>query len=135
MLFKLRKEDIDNATIRQLERMSGEDVRLCYQCGNCSGGCPVSYEMDVTPSQMIRLLQIGDYEAVLSAKSMWSCVGCLQCYSRCPKSVSAAGLFEGLRQLTLRKGEDHAKIEDMDMPLLKKAPQQALVCGFRKLVS
>ncbi len=135
MLIRLIKESLDRSEIRQLERISGEEVKKCYQCGNCSGGCPVSYAMDLPPSQMIRKLQLGRYEEAADAESMWLCLGCMQCYSRCPKSVSAAKLFEALRQMTLRRGEDHEKVDELPMPLLKKAPQQALVCGFRKLVS
>jgi heterodisulfide reductase subunit C len=135
MMFKLAKEDLYSAVVEQIERISGEDLKKCYQCGNCSGGCPVTFAMDLPPSQVIRFLQLGMVEDVVNANSMWVCVGCLQCYSRCPKCVSAANLLEALRQLTLRNGEDHEEIKDLPLPLLKGAPQQAIVSGFRKLVS
>ena len=135
MKIRLAKEDIESAEILRLERISGEDFKKCYQCGKCSAGCPVSYAMEIPPSQVIRFLQLGMVELVLSANSMWICVGCLQCYSRCPKGVSVANTLEALRQLGLRKGEDHEKISDVPFPFLKDAPQQAIVCGFRKFVS
>lgn len=135
MKIKLSKEDMDSGLIRMIERISGEELKKCYQCGNCSGGCPVSFEMEVAPSQVMRFLQLGMAEEVMNANSMWVCVGCLQCYSRCPKGVSVASVLEGLRQITLRKGEDHEKIKGIPVSFLKKAPQQALVCGFRKFVS
>ncbi|MEE9614538.1 MAG: 4Fe-4S dicluster domain-containing protein [Thermodesulfobacteriota bacterium] len=133
--MKLEKKEIKSEAMQQLERMTGEEVRDCYQCGNCSGGCPVSFEMEIAPSQVIRFLQLGKLEEVMRANTMWVCVGCLQCYSRCPKSVSAAKLLEGLRQMVLRKGENHKEIEDLPFPFLKNAPQQAIVSGFRKFVS
>ncbi len=135
MKMKLEKKEIKSEAMQQLERMTGEEVRDCYQCGNCSGGCPVSFEMEIAPSQVIRFLQLGKLEEVMRANTMWVCVGCLQCYSRCPKSVSAAKLLEGLRQMVLRKGENHKEIEDLPFPFLKNAPQQAIVSGFRKFVS
>lgn len=135
MKITLAKKDIDSELIKQLERVSGEDLRACYQCGNCSGGCPVSFAMEVPPTKVMRLLQLGRIESVMEANSMWLCVGCLQCYSRCPKGVSVASVLEGTRQMVLRRGKDHDRVEDLPMPLLKKAPQQALVCGFRKFVS
>jgi len=135
MKIKLSKDDIDSTLIRHLERVSGEDFKMCYQCGNCSGGCPVSYAMEVPPSQVVRFLQLGRVDRVAEANSMWVCVGCLQCYSRCPKGVSVANILEAMRQLTLRKGADHDKIKDIPFPFLKEAPQQAIVCGFRKFVS
>jgi heterodisulfide reductase subunit C len=135
MMFKLAKEDLQSAFVEQIERISGEELNRCYQCGNCSGGCPVSFAMDLPPSQVIRFLQLGKVEDVMEANSMWVCVGCLQCYSRCPKCVSAANLLEALRQLGLRKGEDHEEIKDLPLPFLKGAPQQAIVSGFKKFVS
>jgi heterodisulfide reductase subunit C len=135
MKIKIGKENLQSEFVQKVERISGETLSNCYQCGNCTGGCPVSYEMDYGPSQIIRLLQLGEEELVTNANSRWVCVGCLQCYSRCPKCVSAANILEALRQLTLRKGEDHENIRDIPFPFMKNAPQQAIVCGFRKFVS
>ena len=135
MKIKLDKQDLDSALIQQIERVSGENLKRCYQCGNCSGGCPVSFAMEIPPSQIMRFLQLGKVEEVMQANSMWICVGCLQCYSRCPQSVSVANTLEGLRMLVLRKGADHDSIESLPFPFIKKAPQQAIVCGFRKFVS
>jgi heterodisulfide reductase subunit C len=133
--IKLSKSDIDGALVTQISSVSGEDFKQCYQCGNCSGGCPVSYAMDIPPSQIIRFLQLGKFDVVMEANSMWVCVGCMQCYSRCPKGVSAANILEAARQLSLRKGVDHERIEDLPVTFIKNAPQQAIVCGFRKFVS
>lgn len=135
MKIKLSQEGIEGALIHQLERISGEDLKKCYQCGNCSGGCPVSFAMEIAPSKVMRYLQLGMIDEVQKANSMWVCVGCLQCYSRCPKGVSVAAVLEGLRQMTLRKGEDHEQVKEVPVPFMKKAPQQAIVCGFRKFVS
>lgn len=135
MKINLSGEDINSSLIKHLERVSGEDLKMCYQCGNCSGGCPVSYEMELAPSQVMRFLQLGMIAEVAAANSMWVCVGCLQCYSRCPKGVSVAAILEAMRQASLRKGEDHEKIKDVPVPFLKDAPQQAIVCAFRKFVS
>lgn len=135
MRILLAQKDINGALIQKLERVSGEILKRCYQCGNCSGGCPVSYTMEIPPSQVMRYLQLGMIEEVMAANSMVTCVGCLQCYSRCPQGVSVASVLEGLRQISLRKGDDFQKITEIPIPFLKTAPQQALICGMRKLVS
>jgi heterodisulfide reductase subunit C len=135
MMHKLAKDDIQSEILGQIERVSGEELNKCYQCGNCTGSCPVSFAMEIPPTKTIRMLQLGKVDDVLKANSMWLCVSCLQCYSRCPKAVSAANLFEALRQLSLRKGESHEEIKDLPFPFLKGAPQQAIVSGFRKFVS
>lgn len=135
MKIKLKNSDIASDFVAHLKKVSGETPSRCYQCGNCTGGCPVSFKMDYGPSQIIRMLQIGQIEEVKNANSMWVCVGCMQCFSRCPQGVSAANIFEALRQETLRHGEDHVEIKEIPANFLKNAPQQALVCGFRKFVS
>jgi len=132
--IKITNGDIQSPEVRRLERVSGEDVRKCYQCGNCSGGCPVSYAMEIPPTKVMRYLQLGNIEDVRKANTMWLCVGCLQCYSRCPKGVSVAAILEGMRQDVLRKGVSRTEVRDVPFPFLKKAPQQAIVCGFRKFV-
>jgi heterodisulfide reductase subunit C len=135
MKIKLKNENIGSDFVEHIEKISGERTKRCYQCGNCTGGCPVSFKMDFGPSQIIRLMQIGQDETVKNANSMWLCVSCMQCHSRCPQSVSAASIFEALRLVTLRRGEDHQEVKDLPVSFLKNAPQQAIVSGFRKLVS
>ncbi len=135
MNIRILGEGVENPLVEQLERMSGEKFKNCYQCGNCSGGCPVAFAMDIPPSQIIRFLQLGRTDEIMKANTMWLCVGCLQCYSRCPKGVSAANILEAMRLVSLRKGVDHERLSDVPFPFLKKAPQQAVVCGFRKFVS
>ncbi len=135
MKIKLAKEDIESSKIQLIERVSGEEMRRCYQCGKCSAGCPVSFAMELPPSQVMRFLQLGRVDEVMKANSMWTCVGCLQCYARCPQGVSVAAVLEALRQIVLRKGTDHERIKDVPFPFMKSAPQQAIVCGFRKFVS
>ena len=134
MKIKLANFDLKNPLVEQVERMSGEDARMCYQCGNCTGGCPVTFDMEIPPSQIMRMLQIGRIDDVMKANSMWVCVGCLQCYSRCPKGVSVAAVLEACRQMSLRKGEGKTEIKELNPVFVKDAPQQALVCAFRKLV-
>ena len=130
MKIRIANDDIQSLEVRRLERVSGEDVKRCYQCGNCSGGCPVSYAMEIPPTKVMRFLQLGNIEDVRKANTMWLCVGCLQCYSRCPQGVSVAAILEGLRQEVLRKGVSKTEVRDVPFPFLKKAPQQAIVCGF-----
>ena len=131
MKLKIKNDNIGSEFTKYVERVTGETAMRCYQCGNCTGGCPVSFKMEHGPSQIIRLMQIGQDETVKEANSMWVCVGCMQCYSRCPQSVSAAKIFEGLRQLVLRSGDNHQEIEELPLPLLKGAPQRAFVWTWR----
>lgn len=121
--------------LNQVERESGEDLSRCYQCGNCSGSCPVSYAMDVPVSQVIRLVQLGQDQAVWRANSMWLCVSCLQCQARCPKCLDPSRVMEALRRMSLRQGRQPVTLGQLSGEFVARSPQQAVVAGFRKLMS
>ncbi len=135
MKIKIGVKDLRSEFIDLIQRITGEEIALCYQCGNCTAGCPAAFAMDIAPHHVVRLLQLGHEETVLDANSMWICVSCLQCYSRCPKNVDISRIMEGLRQMSLRKGIDKVEIKQLPVDILSDSPQQALVAGFRKLVN
>ena len=91
----------------------------CYQCGKCTAGCPVSPHMDIPPTRLIRLLQLGHEAAALQARSIWQCVSCQTCSTRCPKSVDCAGIMDELRQLSFERGT--ASPEQQAVVLFQKA--------------
>src|SRR5208282_717492 len=77
-------------------------VADCYQCGKCTAGCPVAMHMDVAPNQVVRLVQLGEWEKALQSRAIWECVGCQTCSTRCPKEVDCAGVMDALREAWLR---------------------------------
>ena len=120
--------------MKKVEELSGEDIHACYQCGKCSAGCPFVDAMDILPSQVIRLVQLGDEDA-LKNKTIWLCSSCFTCATRCPKGVDLSKVMEALRTILLRKGFDKVEIKQIDPKKISEVPQQLLVCGFRKLTS
>jgi heterodisulfide reductase subunit C len=111
--------------------LSGQVVTLCDQCGTCSGSCPMVGEMDITPSQMMRMVQLGQSE-VLKTKAMWLCASCFTCTVRCPRGLDLSRVAEALRQVLLRRAVDHINIDDIPRDELVELPQIALVAGMRK---
>ena len=77
----------------------------CYQCGKCTAGCPMALHMDVVPNQLVRLVQLGELERALRAESIWLCVSCQTCSSRCPQSFDCAGLMDKLRQSAIERAK------------------------------
>ncbi len=87
--------------------------------------------MDLLPSQVIRMAQLG-MEEVLESDTLWICASCLTCVARCPKGVDLPRLMEALRQIALRKGVAKLDLNALPPELVTAVPQLAIVGGFRK---
>ncbi len=117
--------------LAKVSEISGQVITLCDQCGTCSGGCPMVTEMDLTPSQMMRMVQMGQRE-VLDSKAIWYCASCFTCTVRCPRGLDLSKVAEALRQITLRRAVDYIDINNFPKDDLARLPQIALVAGMRK---
>ena len=98
-----------NSELTYVESLAHTKVADCYQCGKCSAGCPRAEQMDILPSTVIRLVQYGEIQKAASAASIWQCVACQTCSTRCPKSVNIAGVMDALKQISLEKKCVHPK--------------------------
>ncbi len=130
MRIRLSRNDAQNAIIKKIEDISGQNVLACYQCGKCSAGCPMVTLMDLLPNQIIRLVQLGQIGDVLNSKTIWLCASCFSCTSRCPKGVDLAKVMEALRLLLLRKSTNYVEPSELDID--ENLPQIALVSNLRK---
>lgn len=119
--------------IDKVEALSNQELLACYQCGKCSAGCPMAKYMDILPHQMIRYAQLGLEEELLNSDSIWLCVSCLTCNTRCPKGVHIAEVIEAIRQVRLRsKRNDHLHVRELPADRLAHLPPIAIIGSFRK---
>ena len=95
--------DADQAAFyrEKLVKRVEADVRDCYQCGNCSAGCPAAFTFDYTPNQVMRMLQVGLVDKVLDSSAIQLCIQCLTCTARCPRNIDIAGIFEDLKTVAV----------------------------------
>jgi heterodisulfide reductase subunit C len=82
------------------------DVSACYQCGNCTAGCPAAFTFDYAPNQVMRMLQGGLVDEVLASRSVQLCLQCLTCTARCPRNIDIAGIFEDLKTIAVLRDLD-----------------------------
>ena len=82
----------------------GEKIPTCMQCGICAGSCPVSHEMDYTPRQLVRMVQLGLKKEVLNSNTIWICTTCFSCSVRCPRGIRPTELMETLRPIAIAEG-------------------------------
>ena len=87
---------------RTVEELSGQNLSDCYQCGKCSGGCPVIPELEISPNRVIRMVQLGLREAALTNETIWHCAACGTCNGRCPMGIDIVGVMDALRALSMR---------------------------------
>ena len=90
-------------------RRAGTAVGACFQCHKCTTGCPVGPEMDLLPSQVMRLVHLGERDEVLRSKSIWLCASCEACTTRCPMGINIAGVMDMLRIMAV---EEQAAVPD-----------------------
>ena len=83
---------------------SGEDIRSCYYCQKCTAGCPTAFMMDYKPAQLLRMIQLGEKERVLGSNTIWMCIGCEACGTRCPNQIRLAPVMDVLRQMAMEEG-------------------------------
>ena len=115
----------------KISELSGEVIVRCDQCGTCTASCPMVGEMDITPSQMMRMVQLGQKE-VLESKAIWVCASCFACTVRCPRGLDLSKVAEALRQVTLRKAVDYIDINNIPDDEIERLPQIAMVSASRK---
>ena len=116
----------DYHLLDQLEAVGPFNISACFQCRKCTNGCPVTFAMDVYPDEVIRMVILGQREAVLSCQTIWVCAACETCTTRCPNDVRIAELMDGLKQLALREGVPAAepKILALHETFLKNVKQR-----------
>ncbi|MEN8130050.1 MAG: 4Fe-4S dicluster domain-containing protein [Pseudomonadota bacterium] len=82
----------------------GEWVKMCMQCGVCSGSCPLGPYWDHPPQEIFQMIRANKREEVLSSNSMWMCTSCYNCIVRCPRDLPITHIMHGLAHYAKRLG-------------------------------
>jgi len=106
VIEKLKK---GNGLMQSVREISGIDVSACLQCKKCTNGCPVSGLTKVSPSEIIRRLQLNTGAEILDSDLVWMCASCETCFSRCPMKIDMASVMDALRTLAVNKKADKQK--------------------------
>lgn len=99
----------DEAELRQIflkqveDIPAGERIKRCIQCGTCTGSCPVSYAMDISPRQLIALFRAGEMETIMKSRSIWICASCYACTTRCPSGIKITDIIYALKRTAMGK--------------------------------
>ncbi len=98
-------EDVNPAFPAEImAKPGGEALRDCIQCGTCSGACPMSVHMDLTPRRVIALTRAGLERDVLESATPWLCASCYECQVRCPRGIKVTDVMYALKRRAIEKG-------------------------------
>lgn len=83
---------------------SGEEIKMCMQCGVCAASCPLRQEMDYPPRQLFTLVRAGKRDEVLNSKAIKLCTSCYRCAVRCPRGIPVIDVMHGLAHYAIKQG-------------------------------
>ncbi len=115
MLMETKMIDTSTEFIHQFVETvpEGERIRLCLQCGACSGACPFGFVMDFPPHGMIAMLRAGLLDDMLKSDTAWMCVSCYACTEVCPVKIPVTtGLTTRVKEEMLLAGNVPTELQD-----------------------
>lgn len=81
------------------------DLYGCYQCGKCTGGCPVSLKSKLNIRRlMIEGILGKNLERISERVELWDCTTCKTCTIRCPRGLKPMDLIIGMRETLVEEG-------------------------------
>ncbi len=99
--------------IDRLQALTEQPIQQCYHCHKCRAGCPVLSAMDYGPDRILRFLQFGRWERVLSSRDIWLCLGCEMCGAHCPNTIDIGEVMIALRELAAEEGYRREDCEEL----------------------
>jgi NADPH-dependent glutamate synthase beta subunit-like oxidoreductase len=84
------------------EMPGGKPVNQCFDCGSCSGICPVSKsESGFDPRKILHMIKLGLKDRLLSSEYLWYCSHCDTCLFVCPQNVHFSDIIDVLRNIAI----------------------------------
>jgi Fe-S oxidoreductase len=93
----------------RINSLSRQATQLCYHCHKCTAGCPTAFAMEYGPDRILRLIQFGQMERVLSSRDPWLCLECEMCSTHCPNEIDGGKVMIALKELA---GEQGYRVKD-----------------------
>jgi len=102
----IKSTDMDPKFKYEISKLPGaEKIMLCFQCGTCTADCPISrFSEFYRPRKIMRMVQLGLKDRLLSNDAIWLCTTCFTCIDHCPQDVETASIVRALRNLAIKVG-------------------------------
>ena len=78
-----------------------DEVKTCYQCGTCAGGCPVfKHYSKFNPRKVMEKLLLGEFsEKIFDEQQIWYCTACYTCSTRCPMKIDVGHVIVEMKNM------------------------------------
>ena len=80
----------------------GEPLKLCYQCGMCTGSCPWNLVRNFSVRRIFHEAQLGATD--FSSEEIWLCATCRTCVQYCPRGVEIIDVMRATRRAIVSLG-------------------------------
>jgi heterodisulfide reductase subunit C len=94
-----------------------DSLHLCYQCGTCSGGCPVTR---LVPEYNVRKIVKHKKENTIDIDNrfLWYCLTCYICYERCPQEVKPIEVVHSITNSISKNGSAPSSLKQGNEKIL-----------------
>ena len=93
---------------------------MCFQCGTCTADCPIARFSDIyRPRKLMRMIQLGMKNKVLTSEALWLCAACFTCVDHCPQGVDIANVLRALRNMAVKEGIIPSVFRELTNNILK----------------
>ncbi len=81
-----------------------DEVKACYQCGTCAGGCPVFKQYSkFNPRKIMESLLLEEFdETIFDKQQVWYCTACYTCSTRCPQGIDVGHVIVKMKNMAVK---------------------------------
>ena len=83
-------------------RVAPEWADVCFTCGTCASGCPVTGVDGMDPRKAVRMAALGLDQELIDSRFPWVCTLCGRCEYACPQGVEILKMMRKARGLRER---------------------------------
>lgn len=89
--------EVDASFVRDIIKLGGKTLKLCYQCATCSVVCPISPDENPFPRKEMIWAQWGLKDRLLKDADIWLCHQCQDCSDYCPRGAKPGEVLAAIR--------------------------------------
>lgn len=97
-------QDADPTFVGDVEKISGTEAHICYQCGTCTGSCPSAPRSSYRIRNFMRRANLGLKDVSLNDPDLWLCTTCYTCSDRCPRDLIPTDVIMAMRNMAAKQG-------------------------------